>query len=358
MDRVRRTTLADLFDPRDNSLNALRLVLASLVIVSHAWPLGGFGDDPMLGDLNLGAWAVAGFFAVSGWLITSSRLSTGLLDYLWRRFLRIYPAYLVCLVVVSFAFAPLSQLLGNGTFHPADGLSYVVNNIALAMRQGGIGDTLAEVPFPNEWDGALWTLFYEFLCYLGVAALVSALPRRLVRPGALVVLVVAGLVQAGVRWGGVDAPTLVVDGSMLAGFFFAGAVLFLYRDRVEVSRRMVAVAVLALLAVGLLHSGSVLAGLPMAYLCLWLGVRLPLRHVGRPNDVSYGMYIYGFPVQQTLALVGAQRLGVAAFVLLGIGCTVPLAVLSWFVVEKRAMRHRRWGSTLDGRLRARAGQPR
>ena len=96
----------------------------------------------------------------------------------------------------------------------------------------------------------------------------------------------------------------------------------------------------------------------MACLCLWLGVRLPLSHVGRPNDVSYGMYIYGFPGQQTLALVGVQRLGVAAFVLLGIAGTVPLAVLSWFVVEKRAMRHRRWGSTLHGRLRAQPGQHR
>src|SRR3954468_7575058 len=76
--------LAD-FPARRNSLNALRLALAVLVIVSHAWPLGRFGNDPRLGALTLGEVAVAGFFAISGWLITQSRLSGGLAGYAWRR---------------------------------------------------------------------------------------------------------------------------------------------------------------------------------------------------------------------------------------------------------------------------------
>ena len=84
-------TLATAFDPRHNSLNALRLALATLVIVSHAWPIGGFGNDPHIGDLSFGGWAVAGFFAISGFLITSSRLRSSFSAYLWRRMLRIFP---------------------------------------------------------------------------------------------------------------------------------------------------------------------------------------------------------------------------------------------------------------------------
>jgi peptidoglycan/LPS O-acetylase OafA/YrhL len=352
-----RATLADLFDPRDNSLNALRLVLAALVIVSHSWPIGGFGDDPQLGDLNLGAWAVAGFFAISGWLITGSRLSTGLADYLWRRVLRIYPAYWVCLVVVAFAFAPLSQLIGPGTFHPVDGLSYVASNVTLAMHQGTIGNTLASVPFPEAWDGSLWTLFYEFLCYLLVASLITVLPRWLVSAGSIFVFVGCALVQAAIVWGGLAAPAIVDNASQLFGFFFAGAVLYLFRTRIPVSTGLATFSVAVLTVLIMTRCASVLAGLPVAYLVLWLGVRLPLRRVGRPNDVSYGVYIYGFPVQQTLVLMGAARLGVLPFVLLSLALTVPLAVASWFLVERPAMRRRKFGAALGTRLSLFASQP-
>ena len=105
-------TLASLFDPRSNSLNALRLVLAALVIVSHSWPLTGREPEPALGGANLGVWAVLGFFAISGFLITRSRLSGRPTHTFYRaRALRILPAFLVCLVVVAFVFAPVSLLL-------------------------------------------------------------------------------------------------------------------------------------------------------------------------------------------------------------------------------------------------------
>src|SRR5262245_6149816 len=98
-------TLADGFALRRNSLNFLRLVFALMVIVSHAWPVGGYGDDPRIAGEKLGTWAVAGFFAISGFLIANSRRHAPMGTFLVRRVLRIYPGYLVCLVVVAFAFA-------------------------------------------------------------------------------------------------------------------------------------------------------------------------------------------------------------------------------------------------------------
>jgi hypothetical protein len=68
-------TLQGRLDTRDNALNFVRLILAGLVVVSHTWPSGGLGPDPHFGDLNLGSWAVAGFFAISGYLVTGSRSS-------------------------------------------------------------------------------------------------------------------------------------------------------------------------------------------------------------------------------------------------------------------------------------------
>ena len=97
-------SLGAAFDPRNNSLNALRLVFASMVIVSHAWPLGGFGRDPQIGGIAVGRWAVAGFFVISGYLIASSRGRTPFLTFLWRRFLRIFPGLWVCLLVTVLVF--------------------------------------------------------------------------------------------------------------------------------------------------------------------------------------------------------------------------------------------------------------
>jgi peptidoglycan/LPS O-acetylase OafA/YrhL len=80
-----------------------------------------------------------------------------------------------------------------------------------------------------------------------------------------------------------------------------------------------------------------LAALPIAFLCLWLGITLPFRTVGRRNDLSYGLYVYGFPVQQTLALLGAARFGLTWFASLRLLLTMPLAIGSWFLVERPAL---------------------
>lgn len=81
----------------------------------------------------------------------------------------------------------------------------------------------------------------------------------------------------------------------------------------------------------------IFAALPLAYVCLWLGVMLPLQRVGRTNDISYGVYIYAFPVQQLLVLYGATVLGVWGFIGLATVITIPFAVASWLIVEKPAM---------------------
>jgi peptidoglycan/LPS O-acetylase OafA/YrhL len=84
-------TLQGRLDTRDKALNFVRLILAGLVVVSHTWPSGGFGPDPHFGDLNLGSWAVAGFFAISGYLVTGSRMSPPVGQFALRRMLRNSP---------------------------------------------------------------------------------------------------------------------------------------------------------------------------------------------------------------------------------------------------------------------------
>jgi peptidoglycan/LPS O-acetylase OafA/YrhL len=333
-------TIATTFDRRRNSLNAIRLILAVLVIVSHTWPVGGYGDDPSLGDQSLGAWAVAGFFAISGYLITSSRLhSRSLADYLWRRVLRIYPAFVVVLLVMAFVFAPIvADVTGDGSWSVGAGAGFLVHNLAIEIRQYGIGSTLSGVPYPNVWNGSLWTLFYEFACYLGVGVAVTVFPRRWLTAVVVVVLMLCAALTLAFESTSLSAPTTIKYLALLAGYFLAGALVYLLRDRIPHRVWIAVLALVLLIALCLLGLSKPFAGLPIAYLMIYGGSQLPLHRIGATNDISYGMYIYAFPVQQVLVYVFPdQRLPALVFAALAVACTTPLAWASWALVERPAM---------------------
>lgn len=329
-------SLAQAFDPRRNSLNFLRLVFALAVIVSHEWPVGGYGPEPKIANTTWGEWAVAGFFAVSGYLIANSRLTTTFPIFLTRRVLRIYPGFLVCLVVVALFFAPLSTVLGTGSVHWSSAATFVAHNIALKLEQNGIAATLPNAPYGDAWNGSLWTLFYEFACYIGIGVILSV-STRLRRPltwGAWL-LCVAGDVAATHVLNSVNATAF--NFVHLGAIFFAGSLVALYADRIPHDWRLATAAFVLVVVAGESRLLGLLGSLPAAYLCLWLGIALPLHRIGRRTDISYGVYIYAFPVQQTLNLVHANRLPVGLAVAAAAAVTVPFAFASWFVIEKPAI---------------------
>jgi peptidoglycan/LPS O-acetylase OafA/YrhL len=337
------TTLAAAFDPRHNSLNAIRLALATLVIVSHAWPIGGFGGDPKVGDLSLGGWAVAGFFAISGFLITTSRLRSSFSAYLWRRMLRIFPGLWICLLATLVLFVPIAALVEGGADHvgPSSLVEYLAANGVLESGHQNIGGTLSGVPYPGAWNGSLWTLWFEFGCYLVLGGLL-VFSRLRERPGVLVGLFGAcALVNLAQAEFSVEFPFRLQWAADLGSYFFAGAVLCVYANRIPMSGFLVAISTAVLAAAALTDHVQAVGAMPLAYLLIWLGSVLPLQAVGRRNDISYGVYIYAFPIQQLLALAGAAALGVLPFTVLCIVCTLPLAALSWFFVEEPAMRLKR-----------------
>jgi peptidoglycan/LPS O-acetylase OafA/YrhL len=335
-------SLGTAFDPRANSLNALRLAFATIVVIAHSWPLTGRTEPTLPGAFNeLGAWAVAGFFAISGYLITMSRERTPLRAFLWRRFLRIYPAFIVVLLVTAFVFAPISTAV-MGDYSPLAATGYVVKDMGLYIFAYGIHGTLGAAPYPGAWNGSLWTLFYEALCYVLVGVAVSLVPRTWLGRAVWGALIVGTALTVVHTYSGLPIPDLVVTIARLGVYFAAGSVMYVYRDRIPYRWSWAVAAsgaVIASMAAGVF---SFLGALPLAYVCIWAGAALPLRRIGAKNDVSYGMYIYAFPVQQLLAITVGARMSVWLFALLAVLCTLPLAWASWLVVERPAMRLKNW----------------
>jgi peptidoglycan/LPS O-acetylase OafA/YrhL len=358
------------FDPRNNSVNALRLGLAGIVLFSHTIKLQS-GDDPLGaltgGEVDLGTLAVDGFFALSGFLIVRSYLgSPSVWRYLWRRCLRILPAFWTCLLVTAFVLLPLAQLIRFGTLagFPLVGdqsaTSYVYNNALLLIRQFEVRGLLdGEVV-----NGSLHTLFYEFLCYLGVAVLgvIGVLRRR-----RFVVLVLAGVVWA------VAASELVTNGGLTGAhagrqlilrfglMFLAGAVAQLWAHRLPLGRAGGGTAA-ALLALGLAASALVgqdprstlvyllVAPPAIAYLVLLIGASPRAARIGSRRDFSYGLYVYAWPVQVLLLLVGAALWPMPVYLAASLALALGLAWLSWTFVEAPALRLKSWTPTRRSRV--------
>lgn len=330
--RAERRTFASVFDPRANSLNFVRLLMAVSVIVWHSFPLSG--NDIEWAPLRqfLGEIGVDGFFAISGYLIVASWVrDPHVFRYLRARVLRIFPAFWVCLIVTAFVFATLVA----GVFG-IQNLTYVLYNAGLYIVQEGIAGTPTGVPFEGAWNGSLWTLWWEFCCYLGVMLLgLTGLLRRKVVIPILFVLTLAVAVAATL---GIIENAYLVFGSRFGLMFLAGALVWTYRDRIPVNAPVALVAVAVLIGGLFLPNYRLVAALPVAYLVLVAGALLKSPRLRLRNDISYGVYIYAFPVQQVLAIWGATQLGVPLYAVLAILGTVPLAAASWFLIEKPAMR--------------------
>ncbi|GAA1029085.1 acyltransferase [Virgisporangium ochraceum] len=364
-------SLATEFSTRANSIGFLRLVLAVSVLVAHAAPLGygrpNYGFEFTRGQLDFGGLGVNGFFVLSGFLITASGMRFSLPRYAWHRFLRIFPGFWVCLVVAACLLMPLVALYERDTLagywnHPNGPLDYIVRNATTTMNQYTISGLWATNPSGGAVNGSLWTLKYELTCYVLVGVL--AWTGTLRRAPRMVLLVTVGLylvvvadwvrqlpvLNTGMYSRGELGPFPVIGSygittlMFLVFMFLIGASMHLYRDRIPMHPAVAAVAAVAFVG-SAAFGGFLVIGQPAyAYLLVWLSCKLPgwLQGIGRKRDYSYGIYIYAFPVQQGIAMLGWAEWGVAAYILLSLAGTVLLAVPSWHLVEKPAMSMKNW----------------
>lgn len=350
----------------DNALGFIRLVLAFFVLVDHTFPLGGFGPDfggkYTHSQAHLGELAVAGFFAISGYLIAKSGMSADVVQFLWRRVLRIFPGFLVVLGVGAFVVGPIIWVLDGHSLPsyfslaPTSPWHYIASNWTLTVGSFGIKDVFQNTtPYghltgASVLNGSLWTLEFEWACYLVIALLCACAVLVKARPivAVLTAVVAIGQIVQLVAPGTMGRIIPLFDSSLMLWMsypFMVGALIAVYSRSIPLDNRL-GIGSGVVLVLTLLNGGYAVFGVPAGvYFVLWLGAVLPapFRRVGRVNDYSYGVYIYGFLVQQTLAYFGLYKLGFFPYLLGATIVTAACAWLSWHVVEKRAMMLKDWG---------------
>lgn len=364
--------LAKAYTGRANAFGVLRLSFALAVVLAHAAVLGFNKALPVRVDIP--GLAVAGFFGISGFLITRSARRTSLPRYLWHRAVRIWPGLWVCLLVTALVVAPLVWWADHGTLHGIwrhrlGVFNYLQANWWGGHRQGAIRDVFAHNPYRRPLiNGSLWTLAYEITCYLLVAVVAAV---GILRRARWLVLAAAVLVFGVLVWNRTGHPGIWTVGylpelpllgalskhwMLWYGFMFlAGAAAELYADRLPMNDLL---GVAAVAVVGWSTWRGELFGpglLAYEYVILWAAVRLPstLHWVGRAEtsspgrrlltgDYSYGIYIYAFPIQQLAARVGIPAAGWWVYLATTAAASIAAAVISWHLVERPALRLKDW----------------
>ncbi len=314
-----------------NNFDVLRLIAALAVLVSHAVPLS-YGSNQREavwrfshGQTTLGELSVAVFFVISGYLITMSWMrSPDPLSFVSARMLRLLPGLLAMLVLVAVVAGPLltSWTLAEYTASPTV-QNFIISNAFLLNDVSVLPGVFTKNPFGPAVNGSLWTLYYEAVCYALVLALgLAGCLNRWTAAG----LTIVGLLASAVWWGG----AYVQFGTL----FLAGSTIYFWRPPLRGwIAALCCCAVMAAMMTGGLRLILATAG---AYLTIYLAIatrpiRLPIW--ATRTDMSYGIYIYAFPVQQAVSTALGNEASCMANIALSTPVVLVLSWLSWRFVE-------------------------
>lgn len=325
-----------------NSLDLLRLIAAVLVLYSHQFALLGSTDPSFFGWTTFGGAGVTIFFFLSGMLVWSSwDRDSDSRRFFHRRALRIFPALWVAVVITVFLFGPFASTWQlTDYFESTQTWRYFTT--AVLVNQHSLPGVFTDNPYPTVVNGSLWTLPVEFLCYVSVAVIGSL--RFLGKTESIVATVFCAVI------GATFAPLFVgarfsTHFEMVAVFWFGALYGHCMQPKWKVSQNTL---LTLLLLVGALFGFAILGsrGLERASMVASAAVMVHFARkvsIGAKltntlGDISYGLYIYAFPVQQTLVHIGNRRdWDWSTYFSLSVLSTGVLAYVSWNLVERRVM---------------------
>lgn len=340
-----------MFRTPENNFNLLRLLAAWLILFGHSYVLYDRSRDPFIWIHLPGAtfYALACFFTISGYLVTSSWVRQPVLHlYALNRLLRIVPALAVVILLTTFVMGPWVTTLPTAEyFAHGDTWKYLRGMFVFDLRYSLPG-TFEQLPYPNMVNGSLWSLKLEVQLYMMLAALACI---GLLKPRFILCLAVLFLL-GDMALHAMQSPPRYILGlkygnlnnlSRWGFFFWAGSAFYLYRDRIRFTRRLTAIVVLAA-CIGYAslgkHDGYYALAACTPYLILALALQAPpaVPALLKRNDLSYGIYLYACPIQQVYMYYVGTSYGIGMFIMVCTLLSLCAAWLSWHCVETPALR--------------------
>jgi peptidoglycan/LPS O-acetylase OafA/YrhL len=325
----------------------LRFGLSISVLVWHSY-LTVHGVDAALSIASRWSgyvtyWILPMFFALSGFLIASSlERTTSLTKFLWLRFIRIYPALTVEVILSALILGVLATTLSLREYftHPVF-YDYLLN--VLGWIHYELPGVFTNNPLPKIVNTSLWTVPYELECYIVLTIAALLWVRK--KPGLFLTIFVLLCIARTIStfyFGYGEPISANIRGRHLVLFFFAAVLLNLNKKHIPFDGRLALLATVISALTLFNYRYIFLATLPVAYLTVWLGLQRPkkIKYV-MDGDYSYGIYLYAAPIQQAVWHFTDIGKSYAGNVVVSL-CVVSLfAVFSWHAIEKPMLRFKK-----------------
>jgi len=332
-------------DGHDNFFTPLRLIFASLVVIGHAYVivLGGSEHEPhVFYHYTFSYIAVNMFFIASGFLVTKSMLYRGdSASFISARGLRIYPALIAHVLFLMFIIGPfvtnlpLKEFFSSPDWYlqPLKVLTFIDSDMAMP----GIFATNSE----QIGSGALWTLRYEFLAYIGtwLLFLIGGLKHKWMIAAQFILPCIVWII--GKQFGLFERLPATLEALGRFGIAYGlGAAIYAYREKISFSLLLIPVFLAGTwLARGHVAVLEIFMNLMLAWIVMIVAyANVPkLAWTQKLSDVSYGIYIYHWAILQSLFYF-FPSLTVLPLILIGYAITLVLSQASWHIVEKPTLR--------------------
>lgn len=337
---------------KNNNFDFLRFLFALLVVISHSYPLSGSNEGSQWicqitnGQIVLAQIGLSGFFIISGYFIFQSlERSKSIFDYFKKRFLRLFPALLVALLL-TILLAPLVYKSEIPFFKNYLVYTYVPNNLSLYRFQSSIKGVFDNNAY-HAINGSLWTIRYEFSLYVALSLLFFFRSQKRV----VVILVsfafiifyflynfylnrLAGSTLFGLQGIHVlNLGTFFISGSLLASLQF---------EKIKHKSVIFGLSVLIVVLSLYFNCYDSVKHLVFPILVILIGF-IPLSFLSpfvKLGDMSYGIYIYSFPIQQTL--VYFFKINTYTLMFISVFLSIGFGYLSWHLIEKRALKYKKF----------------
>ncbi|WP_421170964.1 acyltransferase family protein [Aeromonas dhakensis] len=331
--------LSELLKKEKNNIDIFRVIAACMVIWGHAYvlsPEDGKTDfiSSLLPHDSSGSLAVKIFFFLSGLVVTNSLvINKDPIKFIVARFFRIWPALILTCLIVAFVIGPLLSTLTVKEYFSADNniFLYVINN-SLLKTQYNLPGVFTTSPHPISVNGSLWTIPYEVYAYALLLSLyfIGALKYKIFNVLFLVAITIESLSNEKIIFTWAHSNSEV---PMLAVCFAFGSILALYKDVVKID---IYTPFALLLAYYLLIGNEYASYLSYASIFLFIlyasSTRAALKL--KPKfDISYGVYLWGFPVQQVISQFFLNK-GILFNQCVSLLLSIILGFLSWYLCEK------------------------
>lgn len=348
--------LYNIYDAKKNSFTLLSIVLALMIIYYHCYFIF-YGPIPPKMDIfsyifegeNTGSIVVAAFCVISGFMITTSiQKSKNIRKYIIKRVKRIFPAYALVLILSALVMSPIISNMPIKDFYQNSSLylKYIVDNLLLFKNSVyGIADVFLNNPYPVAINGSIWYIKHQFFCYIYIIPLFFLFMKNKKNNNQLdykyffvIILVLTILSYSGSfvgiyriikeNFGFIGIFNEIESLVKIVYYFSAGVFINIYKEKIIYSKKNILFGLFVLLITFRTKMFPYFCLILLPYFIIFLGT---LKINFKLPDISYYIFLVGFPIQQLL--MQCIKSNIYVYITLSLAISILVGYLIYLIID-------------------------